>query len=143
MSTNTWHLGAVLLAGLIAAAAGAPSAFALSEVPAPGKTDALPVTPQVPAPAQPQQVQPQQVIPGVTIEVAPSAIPRPGMPEIGLQSDQIGKSIDIHIPGMGSVGVLPKFDLGLELLYTPRQDPVPEDTSKDDVIIKGTLKHRF
>lgn len=138
--TNTWHMGAVLLAGLIAAAAGAPSALAITEVPVTPKSDALPVTPQAaPAPAQPQQV-----MPGVTIEVQPSAaLPRPGMPEIGLQGEQIGKSIDIHIPGMGSVGVLPKFDLGLELLYTPRQEPIQEDPSKEDVIIRGTLKHRF
>jgi hypothetical protein len=140
MRDNTWHLGAVLLAGLIVAVAGAPSAFALSEVPATGKADALPVTPQT----QLEQAVPQQIIPGVTFGVSPSgAMPRPGMPEIGLQGDQIGKSIDIQIPGMGSVGVLPKLDFGLELLYTPRQEPVQEDNSKDDVLIKGTLKHRF
>jgi hypothetical protein len=142
MRINNWQWGAVILAGLIMGQATAPGAWAISEVPAPGKSDSLPSA----TPVQPQQpqIQPQQFIPGVTIEVQPATpMPRPGIPEIGLQGEAIGKSIDIQIPGMGSVGALPKFDFGLDLLYTPKQTPTPEDPSKDDVVIKGTLKHRF
>ena len=52
----------------------------------------------------------------------------------------------LSIPGLGTVGVLPRMDFGLELLYggnTPAQDtPEPEDES-DDLRIRGSIKHRF
>jgi hypothetical protein len=57
----------------------------------------------------------------------------------------IGSGTDIRIPGLGSVGVLPKLDFGLELLYgasEPKGLP-PDRTDQDDVQIRGTIKHRF
>ena len=53
---------------------------------------------------------------------------------------------ELNIPGIGSVGSLPKLDFGLELLYGGGTGPAPEkplDDKSDDVLIKGTIKHRF
>ena len=50
-------------------------------------------------------------------------------------------------PGLGALGVLPKLDFGLELLYGENQPQAvkPEDNEVDSegLRIKGTLKHRF
>ncbi|MDX2158861.1 MAG: hypothetical protein SFW09_20350 [Hyphomicrobiaceae bacterium] len=57
--------------------------------------------------------------------------------------------VEVRIPGLGKLGVLPKFDFGLELLYGvgeqksgtgDRQAPL---SPEDDVQIRGSLKHRF
>jgi hypothetical protein len=66
-------------------------------------------------------------------------------------SDQVGRSgsgTTFAIPGLGSLGVLPKLDFGLELLYGEgpggTTDPNIEIPADDDGLrIKGTLKHRF
>ncbi len=57
---------------------------------------------------------------------------------------------EVRIPGLGRLGVLPKMDFGLELLYgaadpkQPDQPPAATDSPADgDMTIKGTLKHRF
>lgn len=53
----------------------------------------------------------------------------------------------VRVPGLGALGVLPKLDFGLELLYgDERPEVVPrekEDTDSDGLSIRGTLKHRF
>ena len=53
---------------------------------------------------------------------------------------------EVRIPGVGTLGVLPKLDFGLELLYGAN-DSVgvrPDDRSQpSDVQIRGTIKHRF
>ena len=48
-------------------------------------------------------------------------------------------------PGLGSLGVLPKLDFGLELLYGDNQPlvVVPEENNAEGLRIQGTLKHRF
>ena len=63
-----------------------------------------------------------------------------------------GEGTVLSIPGIGRIGTLPKFDFGLELLYgapdgtrldfedRPATTGEPSD---DDVIIRGTIKHRF
>ena len=56
---------------------------------------------------------------------------------------------EVRIPGLGKLGVLPKMDFGLELLYgaaDPSKQPeaqagAPGD--QDDLTIRGTLKHRW
>jgi hypothetical protein len=63
-------------------------------------------------------------------------------PEINL-----GKTsgTEVRIPGIGTVGVLPKLDFGLELLYganEPKGTPL-DQSNPDDVQIRGTIKHRF
>ncbi len=55
---------------------------------------------------------------------------------------------EVRIPGLGKLGVLPKMDFGLELLYgasesktvEPAENPAAND---DDLRIRGTVKHRF
>ena len=53
---------------------------------------------------------------------------------------------EVRIPGLGKLGVLPKMDFGLELLYgaaDPKQsDAAPEGTA-EGVVVRGTVKHRF
>jgi hypothetical protein len=56
-----------------------------------------------------------------------------------------GTGTEVRIPGFGKVGVLPKLDFGLELLYgaTEAQGRPEEKSEPSDVQIRGTLKHRF
>ncbi len=52
----------------------------------------------------------------------------------------------ISIPGLGTVGVLPKMDFGLELLYggnQPNEDVREPKEETDDLRIRGSIKHRF
>jgi hypothetical protein len=57
---------------------------------------------------------------------------------------QLSPGTEVRIPGIGSVGVLPKLDFGLELLYGNEQKGVYSDkSSPDDVQLRGTIKHRF
>jgi hypothetical protein len=52
---------------------------------------------------------------------------------------------EVRIPGLGKLGVLPKMDFGLELLYganDAKQVPEP-DQPAEDLTIRGTVKHNF
>lgn len=53
---------------------------------------------------------------------------------------------EVRIPGLGKLGVLPKIDFGLELLYgatdLKQPDAAPEAPA-DGVVVRGTVKHRF
>lgn len=85
--------------------------------------------------------------------VAPPATPDGAKPSVsngkGMSFSapelSIGKGTEVRIPGIGTVGVLPKLDFGLELLYGAT-DPkgIPEERlDPSDVQIRGTIKHRF
>ena len=55
---------------------------------------------------------------------------------------------EVRIPGLGKLGVLPKMDFGLELLYGAAsdakvQDARPDVSDEGDLRIQGTVKHRF
>jgi len=53
---------------------------------------------------------------------------------------------EIRIPGLGKLGVLPKMDFGLELLYGAAENqaqPVPSPNPDDDLTVRGSVKHRF
>jgi hypothetical protein len=51
---------------------------------------------------------------------------------------------EIRIPGVGTLGVLPKLDFGLELLYGADQTPRPDEKSDPGgVQLRATIKHRF
>jgi len=65
-----------------------------------------------------------------------------GMPDLSVGK---GTATEVRIPGMGSIGVLPKLDLGLELLYGANEsNGRPDDKSlPSDVQIRATIKHRF
>lgn len=57
------------------------------------------------------------------------------------------KGPEIRIPGLGSIGSLPKLDFGLELLYgaapTAESRSPRDEKSDSDLQIRGTLKYRF
>ncbi|MGQ0673596.1 MAG: hypothetical protein ACT4N2_12075 [Hyphomicrobium sp.] len=56
---------------------------------------------------------------------------------------------EVTIPGFGKLGVLPKMDFGLELLYgandAPKVDAEPSDQipRDDDLTIRGSIKKNF
>ena len=53
---------------------------------------------------------------------------------------------ELTIPGVGSIGKIPKVDFGLELLYGNNGDETPGaevDSRQDDVLIQGKIRHRF
>ncbi|MEZ5853212.1 MAG: hypothetical protein R3D67_00145 [Hyphomicrobiaceae bacterium] len=83
-------------------------------------------------------------------QIAPGAVESPNL-ELKDTGVSVAPStgVEVRIPGLGKLGVLPKFDFGLELLYglneakgrdTPDRLPTNGD---DDVQIRGSFKHRF
>lgn len=55
---------------------------------------------------------------------------------------------EVRIPGLGKLGVLPKLDFGLELLYGAAEskrteEPLEQQQPDEGVVVRGTLKHRF
>jgi len=79
--------------------------------------------------------------------------PQSGVTEPQLDLRDTGVSVappagvEVRIPGLGKLGVLPKFDFGLELLYGANDQKLQEMERQtnpgDDVQIRGSLKHRF
>jgi hypothetical protein len=80
---------------------------------------------------------------------AAAAAPALQMPKLDLSVPDAGAGkgtgIDVRIPGVGSLGTLPKLDFGLELLYGANEaSGRPDDRSQpSDVQIRATIKHRF
>jgi hypothetical protein len=88
---------------------------------------------------------------------APAAKPAesaPAEPGLKLNLDGTGLSVapsvgtEVRIPGLGKLGILPKLDFGLELLYGVNEKSLDErrllpEQSEDGVGIRGTLRHRF
>jgi hypothetical protein len=76
----------------------------------------------------------------------PSALQLPGldlkMPEAGSGASA---GTEIRVPGVGSVGTLPKLDFGLELLYGANESVGRSDdrSQPSDLQIRATIKHRF
>lgn len=53
---------------------------------------------------------------------------------------------ELKIPGVGTIGKIPKLDFGLELLYGNGAEEAPGaevDSRQDDVLIQGKIRHRF
>jgi hypothetical protein len=84
---------------------------------------------------------------------SPAAAVQPGTgakpAEMQLTPEEARKPVEgteVRIPGLGKLGVLPKMDFGLELLYGANEarpvTPDPQDQS-DDLQIRGTVKHNF
>jgi hypothetical protein len=80
----------------------------------------------------------------------PTQLPKaPAVPSKGLNLStpelQLTPGTEVRIPGLGKVGVLPKLDFGLELLYgaNEQKGPFQDKTDPDDVQLRGTIKHRF
>lgn len=88
---------------------------------------------------------------------APAATPSQNAPSdqgLKLNLDGTGISVapstgtEVRIPGLGKLGILPKLDFGLELLYGVNEKSLDErrllpEQSEDGVGIRGTLRHRF
>ena len=52
----------------------------------------------------------------------------------------------IGMPGLGTFGVIPNLDLGMEFLYGQEKKQVEETSPEEDedsLQIRGTIKHRF
>ena len=88
-----------------------------------------------PAPAAPAAVPPTAQDKGVEL-TTPSAA------EKGAAA-----GTEVRIPGLGKLGVLPKMDFGLELLYGANEakqpDAVEREAPADDLTVRGTIKHNF
>ncbi len=71
----------------------------------------------------------------------------PGAKVLDLGVPSVGRAAgpEIRIPGLGTIGELPKLDFGLELLYgaTSPQNGPRDDKSDAGAQIRGTLKYRF
>lgn len=116
-----------LASALLVSAASMSVCLAFTEVPAAERQGGMQVAPQSEA----------QPLPGIVIQ-QPSQNPQ-------FRTGDEDKGTEINIPGLGSIGVLPKMDFGLELLYGPSQpNPGVDDPGKsDDILIRGTIKHKF
>jgi hypothetical protein len=95
-------------------------------------------------PAAPAEKPPAAAV--APVEAAKTPDPGKGLslkvPELSIGQ---GTGTEVRIPGFGKVGVLPKLDFGLELLYGATESKgLPQDkTEPGDVQIRGTIKHRF
>jgi hypothetical protein len=126
---------AVISAAIVPFALDSGSALAFSETPIQqsGQQQA-PLTPVAPS-SSGQSVAPGGKAGGELSLVDPAASGGKG-----------SEGTEVKIPGIGSVGTLPKLDFGLELLYGANgTGPAPEKPapSNDDMVIRGTLTHRF
>jgi hypothetical protein len=108
--------------------------------------DAFAFTETTVAPARPQAAQPAPAAP-LDLQKPDSedslALVKPG--------DSKPNGTELRIPGIGSLGTLPKLDFGLDLLYGQDSDQQqnldhstgPKENEGQDVTIKGTIRHRF
>ena len=71
------------------------------------------------------------------------------MPDIPVSKD---KGTEVRVPGLGLIGVLPKMDFGLELLYGAHDGRGAQDPSKGaefeksepgELAVKGRVMRRF
>lgn len=113
------RIGILVMGGLLALASGAAMAFDVQQG-APARTPSVESAP----PASAGDL-------GANLSMSDAAKTPPGT--------------EVRIPGLGRLGILPKMDFGLELLYgasDPKQpEALPENS--DDVVVRGTLKRRF
>lgn len=81
-------------------------------------------------------------VPAAQVEpVKPVELASPGVQDL---KPSVGT--EVRIPGLGKLGNLPKMDFGLELLYgaSGKQPEMPAtDEPRDDLTIRGTVKHTF
>jgi hypothetical protein len=114
----------ILALGLVAVCLGMP-AYAFQEQKIGGQQ--APVAPAADAPAAGQTVP-------ADMKLSPAEAPKPST------------GTEVRIPGLGKLGVLPKMDFGLELLYganEPKTQVIEDEQQPDDLTIRGTVKHKF
>ena len=76
----------------------------------------------------------------------PGVVIAPSMPNAPAALTEEEKSQEAVIPGLGSIGLIPKLDFGLELLYSgndPATGAPTTDGSDDGVAVRGAIKHSF
>lgn len=83
-----------------------------------------------------------------SIPPAPDAKIAPSEPGLDFSTppavDSSSAGTEVRIPGLGRLGVLPKMDFGLELLYGANEVKKREqDMLGEDLTIRGTVKHNF
>jgi hypothetical protein len=84
--------------------------------------------------------------PAASAPIAPQIQVPESKPGIQLSAPEIGKGTEVRIPGLGKLGVLPKLDFGLDILYgatDDRRQAPGSSASPDELSIKGTIKHKF
>lgn len=78
---------------------------------------------------------------------AQQAAPKPAVEFSAPEAGKAAGGTEVRIPGLGKLGVLPKMDFGLELLYGAAEGKAtearPEQGDDDGLRIQGTVKHRF
>ena len=83
---------------------------------------------------------------------APSASPGATSKTLGIDTGDGQKPAasgsEIRIPGLGRIGVLPKLDFGLELLYgtsgdSQRARPDERHDPASEIQLRGVIKHKF
>lgn len=114
---------------LLALVVAAGPAYAFKEVPVEGAQTA-------PAPSVAQELVPSAKTPALNLNGNEDAI------------SGANKGTELSIPGVGSLGRLPKLDFGLELLYGATDQELPQNdldkiSPDEDMTIRGTLKHSF
>lgn len=123
---HTWKIAAIALALGVASS----TALAFQEQ----QGGAAPSAGATAAPSAPAA--PSEAAAGKAVELAPADL-----------AGKAGAGTEVRIPGIGRLGVLPKMDFGLELLYGAsegKQSVEPQrEGASEDVTIRGTLKHRF
>lgn len=95
---------------------------------------------KVPPPAA--QSTPKSEVPNLLLEKTDET---PGL-SLSTPSDGNSGGTELSIPGVGSIGKLPKLDFGLELLYgddSSQGAGTVVEEKNDDVLIKGKIRHRF
>ena len=85
-------------------------------------------------------------------EQAPLTAPQLTLPEqkpgVSLSSPEVAgrdsKGTEIRLPGMGKLGVLPKLDFGLDVLYGANEDRKALPNQKEEELtVRGSIKHKF
>ncbi len=89
-------------------------------------------------------------VPGAAPQAAPVSGEAPPQADFSAGGgEKASEGTEIRLPGVGKIGVLPKMDFGLELLYGATESakepetPSAQDGSGEDVTIRGSLKHKF
>jgi hypothetical protein len=94
---------------------------------------------------------------GAPVTPAPSEAPQaapvaPADKDLNFSTPKVDSGADagteVRIPGLGKLGVLPKMDFGLELLYgandsSSKQLEPAEQQPTEDLTIRGSVKHNF
>lgn len=96
--------------------------------------------------------EPQQAGPASKPDASAPALSPDLNKELGLTDPMAplpkqGPGTEVRIPGLGVIGVIPKMDFGLELLYgasEPSNRGLPtDDADGGDLAVKGRVKRSF